>query len=207
MNFELTEALAYWESVKGSRAMHGEQIAEQPATGVDEWPDSLPCLMVADLQWRADGDNNANRHTFSILATKLSGGVQRTDWTVPDCYRYPENMVSLQSITADIASQIISGMRLQPDRLIQAWFNARCTAPAQTPPVETVEQRRTRYLALFETEQKRDKRGALQRVADSEGVDRSNLKKDIDRARAARDTEKRAGIWASQLVTDGKRKG
>lgn len=86
-------------------------------------------------------------------------------------------------------------------------INKQKTAPAQTPPVETVEQRRTRYLALFEAEEIRDKRGALQRVADSEGVDRSNLKKDIDKARAARDSEKRAGSWASQLVTDGKRKG
>ncbi len=138
MNFELTEALAYWESVKGSRGMHGEQSAEQPATGVDEWPDSLPCLMVADLQWRTDGNNSSNRTTFSILATKLSGGEQRTDWTVPAGYRYPGNMVSLQSVTADIASQIISGMKLQPDRLIQSWFDARCTAPAQTPaPVVT----------------------------------------------------------------------
>ena len=82
-------------------------------------------------------------------------------------------------------------------------------APAQnieTPaPVvaETVAQRRARYLVMFETEEKRDKRGALQRVADGEGVDRSNMRKDIDKAVAARDKQKRAGTWTSQLVKDG----
>ena len=48
------------------------------------------------------------------------------------------------------------------------------TSPAPVV-VETVEQRRARYLAMFEAEEKREKRGALQRVADSEGVDRSDL--------------------------------
>ena len=73
---------------------------------------------------------------------------------------------------------------------------------------ETVEQRRARYLALFEAEERREKRGALQRVADSEKVDRSNMSKDIDKARAARDAQKRAGGgWGSQLVQDGKRMG
>ena len=84
------------------------------------------------------------------------------------------------------------------------------TQRAATPaPVvaETVEQRCTRYLALFEVEQKREARGALQRVADSEGVDRSNMQKDITKARQNRDTQKREGIWASQLVKDGKRTG
>lgn len=80
--------------------------------------------------------------------------------------------------------------------------------PQAAPLVsETVEQRCARYLAMFETEEKREKRGALQRVADSEGVDRSNMRKDIDKAQAARDKQKRAGEWASQLVQDGKRKG
>jgi len=79
--------------------------------------------------------------------------------------------------------------------------------PAPAPEVkETPAIRRARWLVLFEIEEKREKRGALQRVADSERVDRSNMKKDIDRARAARHEQKQAGGWTSQLVQDGKRK-
>lgn len=84
-------------------------------------------------------------------------------------------------------------------------------APAQSAaepaPVvkETAQERRARWLDMFEAEEKREKRGALQRLANSENVDRSNMKKDIDKARGARDTEKRAGGWTSQLVQDGKR--
>ena len=79
-------------------------------------------------------------------------------------------------------------------------------APAQEVK-ETPHERRARWLAMFEAEEKRVKRGALQRLADSEGVDRSNMGKDIAKARAERDTQRRAGGWASQLVQDGKRKG
>lgn len=81
-------------------------------------------------------------------------------------------------------------------------------APVMAESVsETTQQRCARYLAMFETEEKRDKRGALQRVADSEGVDRSNMRKDIDKARAARVKQNRDGFYVSQLVQDGKRKG
>ena len=85
-------------------------------------------------------------------------------------------------------------------------------APAQpqaaTPaPVakETPAERRARWLDMFEVEEKREKRGALQRLANSEGVDRSNMGKDIAKARAERDTQSRAGGWTLQLVQDGKR--
>lgn len=72
---------------------------------------------------------------------------------------------------------------------------------------ETPAERRARWLDMFEAEEKREKRGALQRLANSEGVDRSNMGKDIAKARAERDTQRRAGGWASQFVQDGKRKG
>lgn len=62
---------------------------------------------------------------------------------------------------------------------------------------ETPDERRARWLAKFEAEEKREKRGALQRLADSEGVDRSNMSKDIAKARAERDTQRRAGGWAA----------
>ena len=105
-----------------------------------------------------------------------------------------------------------------PPELVEMAQTKTAPAPMQEPqamtpspaPVasETVEQRRARYLALFEAEERREKRGALQRVADSEKVDRSNMSKDIKKARAARDAQKRAGGgWASQLVQDGKRTG
>ena len=80
------------------------------------------------------------------------------------------------------------------------------TIPAAPVGTETVEQRRFRYLAMFETEQGQGMRGALQRLADREGVDRSNMKKDINNARAIRTEQKRAGLFVSHTVQDGKRK-
>lgn len=79
------------------------------------------------------------------------------------------------------------------------------TATPAPVPKETPDERRTRWLAMFEAEEKQEKRGALQRLADSEGVDRANMKKDIDKAMTKRDTQRRAGGWTSQLVQDGKR--
>lgn len=71
---------------------------------------------------------------------------------------------------------------------------------------ETPKERRARWLAMLEVEEKREKRGALQRLADSEGVDRSNMGKDIQKARELRDKQKQAGAsFGSQLVRDGKR--
>ena len=78
--------------------------------------------------------------------------------------------------------------------------------PAAPVGTETAEQRRFRYLVMFEKEQGQGMRGALQRVADKEGVDRSNMMKDINKARAILAEQKRAGLFASQMVQDGKRK-
>lgn len=79
--------------------------------------------------------------------------------------------------------------------------------PVVVPAKETTEQRRARWLVMLEAEEKRGKLGALQRVADREGVDRSNMRKDIEKARAIRTEQSRAGFIVSQLVQDGKRKG
>ena len=81
------------------------------------------------------------------------------------------------------------------------------TALGKSLTTESVEQRRARYLVIFEIEEKREKRGALQRVADSVGVDRANLQKDITKARTARGELRRAGTWTQQLVQGGKRTG
>ena len=82
-------------------------------------------------------------------------------------------------------------------------------APAEPAPVlpakETPSERRVRWLAMFEEEKQRARIGALRRLADREGVDRSNMGKDIAKARAERDTQRRAGAWVSQLVQGDKR--
>lgn len=81
-------------------------------------------------------------------------------------------------------------------------------ADALVKHAETVQQRRDRYLELFEAEEKHCKRGALTRIASREGVDRSNMKKDIEKARLARDEQTRAGyFWGTQLTQGGKRAG
>ena len=82
-------------------------------------------------------------------------------------------------------------------------------APAEPAPVlptkEKPAERRARWLAMFEEEEQRGSSGPLQRLADREGVDRSNMGKDIAKARKERDTQRRAGTWAAQLVQNGKR--
>lgn len=79
-------------------------------------------------------------------------------------------------------------------------------APTSAAPVavEKPKERRARWLSMFEAEQGRKKRGALQRLADSVGVDRSKMGSDIAKARAEREQQKQAG-WTSQLMKDGKR--
>lgn len=88
------------------------------------------------------------------------------------------------------------------------------TAPEQTiatlAPVEPVEKRRARYLAWFTEEERINPRGALQRVVDREAkqnskADRSNIGKDITKARGTAKTQKQAGAIFGQLVRDGKR--
>lgn len=76
-------------------------------------------------------------------------------------------------------------------------------APAQ-PEKETPAERRARWLSMFEEEAQRASRGALQRLANREGVDRANMSKYLDKARKERDTQRRTGFY-SQLVQDGKR--
>ena len=80
---------------------------------------------------------------------------------------------------------------------------------AKPAPVETVAQRRDRFLTWFAEEQRINRRGALQRVFEREvkqnpKADRANIGKDIKKAQTEK---KQPGGWASQLVQDGKRKG
>ena len=76
---------------------------------------------------------------------------------------------------------------------------------------ESPEQRRARYLVWFDDEERIAKRGAKQRVYErvlfeNPKADRSNVSKEIEKARAERDDRKRAGSgWGTQLVKGGKR--
>lgn len=92
---------------------------------------------------------------------------------------------------------------------VRALADAFCTAndeqQHETAPAETPMQRRARLLAELEAEQAIQSRGALQRLADRHGVDRSNLGKDIQKAKAERAEDRRAGTWANHLVRNGKR--
>lgn len=73
-------------------------------------------------------------------------------------------------------------------------------APLTSPPdsarddahQETAKERRHRWLEMFEAETERGKRGALQRLAKREGVDRSNMSKAIKKAQEERAEERRA---------------
>ena len=79
-----------------------------------------------------------------------------------------------------------------------------------TKVTETVEQRRSRYLLWFEEEKRTNERGALQRVYQRElkqnpKADRSNIGKDIEKAREDAKSQNVATHWTKQLVIDGKR--
>jgi hypothetical protein len=81
-------------------------------------------------------------------------------------------------------------------------------AAQKTATVETVEQRRARWLDWYG----KGERGAVQAVYERElllnpKADRSFIGKEIKVAKAEKAEAKRAGEWSSQLVQGGKRKG
>ena len=76
-------------------------------------------------------------------------------------------------------------------------------------PIETPEERRARWLDMFEKMGGADKRGALAELSRELNVDRSNLKKDLNKAEEHRKEKRREGAFgvaASQLVRNGKRR-
>lgn len=161
--------------------------AMHPAPDDDE--DELMRQSLAQLQWDDD-----------IKQAVKSGLLQ------------PRNPITAMPVTMATPGSVVSVQDVQ-QYLETMGSTIRVTRGAEQPqaaapaPVvaETPQERRARWLAMFEEEEARAPRGALQRLADREGVDRSNMSKDIDKARAARDEKRRAGGWASQLVQDGKR--
>lgn len=93
-----------------------------------------------------------------------------------------------------------------PNLSTDALPNSSSTDSASTLQLtETPHARQDRLLALFEAEEKVKIRGATQRLAEREGIDRSNMKKGINAARKRRDEKAREGTWASSFVRGGKR--
>ena len=190
---------------------------------LDVWPERMAPRQLAVLQCPPDakpGDAPAWRK--AIEAAVAAGSIPHViqQFELPSYVLYldgrtppPPKKKDMPAIAADDFMKWLGSQNETPSAHIQAWIDASTQTSPQAVPVvqvptsETPVQRRARWLALFEKEEIRGKRGALQRVADSEGVDRANMKKDIDKARAARDEQTRAGTWTSQLVQDGKRKG
>jgi hypothetical protein len=113
----------------------------------------------------------------------------------------PDSLDALALVTLDDVNEWLERNRVPYRWTLQS--DAKDLKPTEAP-----EQRRARWLELFELEKKSSARGALARVAASEGVDRSNMSKDIKKARDARSAALRAGTgMVSQLVQSGKRKG
>lgn len=146
-NIKLKQAFAYWATVKSERSMYHEKICSEPATGTERWPELLPVMMVADLQWRTEGRNEINREFFSRMVGETCAP-EVVAWTVPACYRLPGDMVDIQAVRASHAREIIEGMGLLPDPLLMDWFEA--TAPAQTAAPEKASQQDISLLATRE---------------------------------------------------------
>ena len=186
------------------------------------WPPLLYPFFLALVQM-PDSDRPAQKAFTlhmgdSIRAGALPAVRQRIAWFI-------ENEVIEPHVTAQDFAAWLASEGVEPSPLVREWFAHEgvanpAPAPTQTAaapapvaesasdapvPQETPAERRARWLAMFEAEEKLEKRGALQRLADSEEVDRSNMGKAIKKARGERSEQKRAGAWTAQLVQDGKR--
>ena len=158
-----------------------------------------------------------------VESRSFLGGTLVTGYIQPAKYKD----VTRHHITAPVFAAWLAARGKEPAPLVAAWFKAvgvrtqpetapaqHATAPAPVVsgstssapvPQETPAERRARWLGMLEAEEKIAKRGALQRLADREGVDRSNMSKAIKKAKDEQDEQSRAGGWVSQLVQDGKR--
>lgn len=125
----------------------------------------------------------------------------------PSVSEYPtsSSLDDEYTITHDEFSEIANryGLLVEVGSVTQMPQSQVASSP-QVEQKETPKERRARWLVMFEEEERRGERGALQRLADKEGVDRSNMKKAINKATEERNGQKRDGLWG-QLVKDGKR--
>lgn len=179
-------------------------------TGKEQWKhESLKKLPAGVYVWR---DEFALAHQRHFGRTALPQDFEGKDVQLTDAESAKLTAEHQEHIALDYAPFINDELRA----LVMEGFPSDAGFVANETPApvvvagasESVTQRRARYLALLEAEEKHGKRGALTRVANSEGVDRANMKKDIDKARDARTAQTRAGAaWPSQLVKDGKRTG
>lgn len=166
---------------------------------------NVKVITAAYLLAGLTGQQELNPSRWPALVSHFIDEIKKrtgADWlSMPKGAYEKGDSVSRESITQSEFLQLLADYPVQ-----YATAHPQAAAPAPVAK-ETPAERRARWLDMFEAEEKREKRGALQRLANSEGVDRSNMGKDIAKARAERDTQRRAGGWASQLVQDGKRKG
>lgn len=225
---EVAEALAHdngYESFDGMEAYRLENGAIQTVR-VGEWLNSV-AISIEEIAERELPRTEWEKLAMAALPAGVF--VWRDEWEAA-YNRSPDGPDSLDALgdaadEEDVAKRTLHFAPHVPPELVnlvmQGFTQLGALASEQTTaapvpvaaysasdaPVvaETVAQRRARWLDMFEAEEKREKRGALQRLADSENVDRSNMRKDIEKARGARDTERRAGTWTSQLVQGGKR--
>jgi hypothetical protein len=180
-----------------------EPTREQEVQLVEGW--------AAELRRAATAGEIQARHPFTLLP--LPNVPEGLDWGLlasdADKFVTARGMAwNFGDIAAHIYREVLTDIESKRfPSFLEGATPAQPQAAAPAPAAkETPAERRARWLDMFEAEEKLVKRGALQRLAKREGVDRSNMAKDIAKARAERADQKRAGVWASQLVQDGKRK-
>ena len=167
--------------------------AEKPCNGKSECEEPLLINQLQRIQWES----------------RLRLAVERGDLTLRDGGGYPVPF-DIQGAMLDVneLSAYLEGVSAIRIHRQNSMHLAEHHMYSSQTLKEAPAQRRARWLEMFEAEEKRCKHGALQRLADSEQVDRSNLGKAIKKARSEREELKRQGInsWTSELVRDGKRK-
>lgn len=196
-----------------SDAIKAVQISQE--AGYQQWrSESLAQLPAGVFVWR-DEFEAAHTDEYGPEGMRARGGPNGFDPSVhaldfdpqPDPAIAPPHLV----LEGFMSHGDAGGDRLERLGGKEPSAHSAPSTPAPVEPLpalpvkETPVERRARWLCMVEEEEKHGKRGALQRVADREGADRSNMGKDIAKARGERDTQRRAGAWTSQLVQDGKR--
>ena len=167
---------------------------------------ALPAMLRAEL---SSDDGTSIEYGFALLPPE---GVARVidqggdDFTLEWKYCGRHGKVICERARQS-AIRVLWEPSTFPELMPQSKAEAQAAADPATVAKETPIERRVRWLEMLEAEKKLGERGALQRLAHREGIDRSNMGKAIKRAKNERDTQTRAGGWFSQLVQDGKRQG
>lgn len=185
------------------------------------WPPLLYPFFLALVQMPASDRPAQKAFTLHMGDSIRAGALPAVRQSIP---WFIENEVIEPHVTAQDFAAWLAREGVEPSPLVREWLEhegvaspaaAQPAAPAAAPladsassapvPQETPAERRARWLEMFEAEAKIQKRGALQRLAERERADRSNMGKALAKARNERDKQNRAGGWTSQLVQTGKR--